>query len=205
MNKQLRELIGRATTRVNMGAGIITSVLPEVIRIQLARVLGPYLNQPQAPAQQQGAESCPFGGSAGATQAPADADVCPFTGKRASEARAEETPAPVAKEAAAKPAPAPAKKAEAKKPAAKKPAAKKAAATKPAPKKAAAKKPAAKKAPAKSAKKKSDIAVADLTLAELKKLTRKELYSIAQELEITGRKDMRKAELFDAIQKELKL
>lgn len=215
VKKQLRDLIGRATTRANLATGILTSVLPEVVLNKLSHVLGPYLQQPQSQApSQQGAGECPFGGKAAAAQPAADAEVCPFTGKKA-EAEAA-APAAAAPKAAAKPAAA-APKAEAKKPAAKKTAATKpaakASAKKAEPKKAAAKpaakKPAAKKAAAKkpAAKKtqKSDVAVADLTLAQLKKLTRKELYVIAQEIDITGRKDMRKAELFDAVQKELKL
>lgn len=95
-------------------------------------------------------------------------------------------PAPVAKEApkaVKKAAPAPPSK-----PAAKKPAAKKSAASKP-----AAKKPAAKKSAASSAK-----------AGDLESMTRKELYAMAQELDIAGRKDMRKAQLVAAIKEHKK-
>lgn len=246
MNKQLRDAIGRAATRVNLAAGILTSILPEVIRSNVARILSPYLDQPQQQPQND-APGCPFSGGAAVKPETHQAETgkCPFTGQSATteeaktDAKADATPA--AKTAAktdstkttasgtktadaAKPAPAKStakavapKKPVDKKPAETKPTAKTTAQAKTAPtaKKQSAPKPAAKTTAKTTAKKPApkkeqpttepDIVVGDLTTAQLKKLKRTELYEIAQELEIPGRKDMRKAELFDAIQKELKL
>src|SRR5699024_8203474 len=85
VNKQLRDVIGRAATRVNLAAGILTSILPEVIRINVARILGPYLGQPQQQPQNDAAAGCPFSGGAAAQPAapPAEAGKCPFTGQSA--------------------------------------------------------------------------------------------------------------------------
>jgi len=231
VNKQLRDAIGRATTRVNMAAGIVTSILPEVIRINLARVLGPYLGQPeQQRAASPDAAGCPFSGAA-AQQPPAQEAKCPFTGQSASdaaqtapennakqtdatqkpsqkkpqsEAKAVESAKPAAKKAAAKTeekAAAAEKKPEQKKAATPKTSADKKAASK----KAAVKKEAAPKSAATKEAPKTQTAAHSLTAAELKKYTRDQLATVAQELNIAGRSSMRKAELLDAVQKELKL
>lgn len=236
VNKQLRDAIGRATTRVNMAAGIVTSILPEVIRINLARVLGPYLGQPeQQRAASPDAAGCPFSGAA-AQQPPAQEAKCPFTGQSASdaaqtapennakqtdatqkpsqkkpqsEAKAVESAKPAAKKAAAKTeekAAAAEKKPEQKKAAKPKASAdKKAAPKKAAVKKEAAKTDAAPKSAATKEAPKTQTAAHSLTAAELKKYTRDQLATVAQELNIAGRSSMRKAELLDAVQKELKL
>lgn len=227
VNKQLRDAIGRATTRVNMAVGIVTSVLPEVVRINVARILGPYLGQPdQAPRSE--AAGCPFSGGA-EQRAAADEAKCPFTGQSASAASeataqsaqpssaefvvkdadkaadkaaskqaqsataATPTKQPTKKSAQSA---APKKSATTAKSTAKKPAAASA--------KAPAKKSATKKPPAASGSA-PKISAKGLTTEKLQGFTRGELASVAQELNIAGRSSMRKAELFEAIQKELKL
>lgn len=217
MKKQLRDIIQVAAARASMATDIITSVLPEVVRTNVKRILAPYLGEPERSAQDAG--DCPFGHTAKSTAAPqTDEGKCPVTGQAATpdtsavkERSAKESAA--AAKSVKKKADEPQKKA-----AAKSPAQAKAKAPKPTVKKAAAKKPVAKKAAPKSAKKKAapkaaakkaapaPVKTSDLTSAQLKKMTvRDELYPIAQELEIRGRKSMNKTKLIEAIQKELGL
>lgn len=74
----------------------------------------------------------------------------------------------------------------------------KSAASKPAPVAKKAEAPSAVESAPKSAKKQPAVP----SLSELEGMTRKELYGVAQDLDITGRKSMRKAELLEAIKEE---
>ncbi len=209
MNKSMKKAIGKTLSRLNMSAGILLSLLPEVLRVKYEQNFGKA--QAGSSARSAQADGCPVphGQSASPTTAAAG---CPVTGHGAA-SDPQETVAPktaaMPKEAATKTATkaaqakkaAPKKAAPAKKEATKKAEAKKPAAKKPAAKKAAAKKAAAKKAAPKAAQTsaKAAVDVSKIKPEELKSLKRQELYELAQALDIAGRKDKKKSELIELI------
>lgn len=214
----LKDAVGRVSGVVVNATSIVGSVVTQVVMANLERRRAQRHGGSASPSGQQ-AEGCPF---AAAARAEAEAQArtqqegtCPFTGQKLADLEEDAQPQQPKAEAKTKePAKAETKKSEPVAP--KAAAAKKEQPAKPAAAKAAVKKTATTKTAAPKKKSATPKAAAsgeslsiiiafepELSRAKMEKMLRAELYELAKEYDIRGRKDMKKGELIDALQAKI--